>query len=59
MTGESYAGHYVPAVTGRLHRSLKKKEGVPINLKVRIQMYFIELGKTGLSLLVIFEKDHE
>ncbi|CAK9237565.1 unnamed protein product [Sphagnum troendelagicum] len=33
VTGESYAGHYVPAVTGRLHRSLKKKEGVPINLK--------------------------
>jgi serine carboxypeptidase-like clade 4 len=33
VTGESYAGHYVPAVTGRLHRALKKKEGVPINLK--------------------------
>jgi hypothetical protein len=49
----------VPAVTGRLHRALKKKEGVPINLKVRIQMYFIQLGKTALSLLVIFEKDHE
>lgn len=34
VTGESYAGHYVPAVAGRLHKALKNKEGVPINLKV-------------------------
>ncbi|KAG0565772.1 hypothetical protein M758_7G013600 [Ceratodon purpureus] len=33
VTGESYAGHYVPAVAGRLHKALKNKEGVPINLK--------------------------
>lgn len=33
ITGESYAGHYVPAVATRLHKALKKKEGVPINLK--------------------------
>ncbi|CAM6021973.1 unnamed protein product [Sphagnum balticum] len=33
VTGESYAGHYVPAVTGRLHQAQKKKEGLPINLK--------------------------
>jgi serine carboxypeptidase-like clade 4 len=33
VTGESYAGHYVPAVTGRLHKAIKNKEGVPINLK--------------------------
>lgn len=33
VTGESYAGHYVPAVASRLHKALKKKEGVPINLK--------------------------
>jgi serine carboxypeptidase-like clade 4 len=36
ITGESYAGHYVPAVATRLHKALKKKEGVPINLKVPI-----------------------
>lgn len=36
VTGESYAGHYVPAVASRLHKALKKKEGVPINLKVLI-----------------------
>jgi serine carboxypeptidase-like clade 4 len=43
VTGESYAGHYVPAVTGRLHQAQKKKEGLPINLKVRIPMCFLGL----------------
>jgi serine carboxypeptidase-like clade 4 len=33
VTGESYAGHYVPAVASRLHKAAKEKEGVPINLK--------------------------
>ncbi|MCO5551712.1 hypothetical protein L7F22_005216 [Adiantum nelumboides] len=33
ITGESYAGHYVPAVTSRIHNGNKKKEGLPINLK--------------------------
>ena len=36
MTGESYGGHYVPAVTARLHEANKKREGLPINLKVSI-----------------------
>ena len=35
VTGESYAGHYVPAVTSRIHKGNKAKEGLfPINLKV-------------------------
>lgn len=34
VTGESYAGHYVPAVTSRIHKGNKAKEGLLINLKV-------------------------
>nr|GME18570.1 serine carboxypeptidase-like [Ipomoea batatas] len=33
VTGESYAGHYVPALGSRINRGNKKKEGIPINLK--------------------------
>jgi carboxypeptidase C (cathepsin A) len=36
VTGESYGGHYVPAVTARLHEANKKRGGLPINLKVSI-----------------------
>jgi len=31
--GESYAGHYVPAVTHRIWQGIKSKEGLAINLK--------------------------
>lgn len=33
ITGESYAGHYVPAVTSRIHQANKAREGLPLNLK--------------------------
>ncbi|KAL3523501.1 hypothetical protein ACH5RR_016335 [Cinchona calisaya] len=33
ITGESYAGHYIPAFAARLHRGNKAKEGIHINLK--------------------------
>jgi serine carboxypeptidase-like clade 4 len=33
ITGESYAGHYIPAVTSRVHQGNKDSEGLPINLK--------------------------
>ncbi|KAL9261459.1 Serine carboxypeptidase-like 48-like protein [Drosera capensis] len=33
ITGESYAGHYVPAIAGRVHRGNKANEGIHINLK--------------------------
>ncbi|XXG75125.1 hypothetical protein AAC387_Pa07g3705 [Persea americana] len=33
ITGESYAGHYIPAVAERVHRGNKEKLGLPINFK--------------------------
>jgi serine carboxypeptidase-like clade 4 len=34
ITGESYAGHYIPAFAARVHRGNKAKNGIHINLKV-------------------------
>uniref|UniRef100_A0A7N0ZX43 Carboxypeptidase n=1 Tax=Kalanchoe fedtschenkoi TaxID=63787 RepID=A0A7N0ZX43_KALFE len=33
VTGESYAGHYVPALASRINKGNKNKEGIHINLK--------------------------
>ncbi|XP_021897704.1 serine carboxypeptidase-like [Carica papaya] len=33
ITGESYAGHYIPALAARVHQGNKAKEGIHINLK--------------------------
>ncbi|KAF8403124.1 hypothetical protein HHK36_011218 [Tetracentron sinense] len=33
ITGESYAGHYIPAFAARVHKGNKAKEGIQINLK--------------------------
>ncbi|KAL3530509.1 hypothetical protein ACH5RR_009831 [Cinchona calisaya] len=33
ITGESYAGHYIPALASRVHQGNKNKEGILINLK--------------------------
>ncbi|KAM7496816.1 hypothetical protein LguiA_021230 [Lonicera macranthoides] len=33
ITGESYAGHYIPAFAARVHQGNKNKEGIPISLK--------------------------
>lgn len=33
ITGESYAGHYIPAFASRVHQGNKDKEGIHINLK--------------------------
>lgn len=35
ITGESYAGHYVPAVAAKVHAMNKAKQGPHLNLKVR------------------------
>ncbi|CAA0832608.1 Serine carboxypeptidase-like 48 [Striga hermonthica] len=33
ITGESYAGHYIPALAARVHQGNKNNEGIQINLK--------------------------
>ncbi|KIY93186.1 Serine carboxypeptidase-like 47 [Monoraphidium neglectum] len=33
VSGESYAGHYAPAVANRVYRAKELGEGEPINLK--------------------------
>ncbi|KAL1187819.1 Serine carboxypeptidase-like 49 [Cardamine amara subsp. amara] len=33
ITGESYAGHYIPAFASRVHKGNKANEGVHVNLK--------------------------
>ncbi|KAJ9188791.1 hypothetical protein P3X46_000155 [Hevea brasiliensis] len=33
ITGESYAGHYIPAFAARVHQGNKNKQGIQINLK--------------------------
>ncbi|XP_038679129.1 serine carboxypeptidase-like isoform X2 [Tripterygium wilfordii] len=45
ITGESYAGHYIPAFAARVHRGNKAKEGIHINLKYKAYTdYALEMG---------------
>lgn len=50
ITGESYAGHYIPALASRVHRGNKNKEGTHINLKVKQKLHICSF----YSLLLCF-----
>jgi carboxypeptidase C (cathepsin A) len=39
ITGESYAGHYIPAFASRVYRGNKNNEGIHINLKVLVFLF--------------------
>jgi carboxypeptidase C (cathepsin A) len=54
ITGESYAGHYVPAVTSRIHQANKEGKGVHVNLKVctcvtTLTCEFVAMCNLGLT----------
>lgn len=50
ITGESYAGHYIPAFASRVHQGNKAEEGIHINLKA-CKTFFPFFGFT-LSCLI-------
>jgi len=43
--GESYAGHYVPALASRVNQGNKQNQGIYINLKVLHNFLYILLEK--------------
>ena len=42
ITGESYAGHYIPAFASRVHQGNKEKQGIHINLKVHMLLIYLD-----------------
>ncbi|TVU19121.1 hypothetical protein EJB05_35255 [Eragrostis curvula] len=47
ITGESYAGHYIPAAAERVHRGNKEGSGLHINLKASYSsLYLLDLWKS-------------
>ncbi|CAN8252620.1 unnamed protein product [Cochlearia groenlandica] len=67
ITGESYAGHYVPALASRIYNANKKKEGIQINLKgfaignglTNPEIQYGAYGDYALEMKLISKSDHE
>ncbi|ESQ42259.1 hypothetical protein EUTSA_v10013304mg [Eutrema salsugineum] len=67
ITGESYAGHYIPALASLIHNGNKKKEGIPINLKgfaignglVNPEIQYGAYGDYAREMRLISESDHD
>ncbi|XP_010541311.1 PREDICTED: serine carboxypeptidase-like 48 [Tarenaya hassleriana] len=67
ITGESYAGHYIPALASRVHRGNKNKEGTHINLKgfaignglTNPEVQYSAYPDYALDMKLITESEHE
>ncbi|XP_073156558.1 serine carboxypeptidase-like [Henckelia pumila] len=67
ITGESYAGHYIPAFAARVHQGNKDKEGLHINLKgfaignglTNPEIQYKAYTDYALDMKLITQSDHE
>ncbi|XP_039158962.1 LOW QUALITY PROTEIN: serine carboxypeptidase-like 48 [Eucalyptus grandis] len=67
ITGESYAGHYIPAFAARVQQGNKAKEGIHINLKgfaignglTNPEIQYEAYTDYALNMKLITESDHD
>ncbi|OWM68921.1 serine carboxypeptidase-like [Punica granatum] len=67
ITGESYAGHYIPALATRINKGNKAKEGIHINLKgiaignglTNPEIQYAAYADYALSMKLIGQSDYD